>query len=54
MGVFWYASLPVMGYGSRVEEQGYVMADAQSRDRNAWFLADSSKPLWTAFRDLPR
>lgn len=52
LGAFWFISLPVMGYGSRVEKQGYVMADAQSRDRNAWFLADSSKPLWTAFRDL--
>lgn len=52
LGAFWFISLPVMGYGSRVEKQGYVMADAQSRDRNAWFLADSSKPLGTAFRDL--
>jgi hypothetical protein len=52
LGAFWFASLPVYGYGSRVEIQGYIMADAQSRDRNAWFLADSSKPLWTAFSDL--
>lgn len=52
MGAFWFVALPVFGYSSGVEDQGYIMADAQSRDRNAWFLADSSKPLWTAVRDL--
>jgi hypothetical protein len=52
LGAFWFISLPVMGYGSRVENQGYIMADAQSRDRNAWFLADSTKPLWTVIHDL--
>jgi len=48
-GVLWYTALPVAGYGSPAERQGYIMADAYERDRSAWDLARSDKPLWKAF-----
>lgn len=48
-GVFWAVALPVWGYGSEVEQQGYVMADAHERDRAAWDLAQSGKPLTRAY-----
>ena len=51
LGVFWYLVLPAWGYGSPVEQAGYVMADAHARDLTAWQLAISGEPLWTAFRD---
>jgi hypothetical protein len=49
-GVIWFRVLPVWGYGSPVEQAGYIMADAQARDMAAWELAKSDVPLWTAFR----
>lgn len=49
--VFWYLALPAWGYGSPVEQAGYVMADAEARDTAAWELASHGEPLWTAFRD---
>jgi hypothetical protein len=50
-GIFWFVALPAWGYGSPVEQAGYVMADAEARDTAAWELATSGEPLWTAFRD---
>ncbi|MBE9474003.1 MAG: glycosyltransferase family 39 protein [Chloroflexi bacterium] len=48
-GVIWYAGLPSWGYGTEVEQAGYIMADAHARDTAAWELAQSDKPLLTAF-----
>jgi hypothetical protein len=50
LGVFWYISLPSAGYASQAELRGYVMADAYDRDRGAFDLASSDKPLWEAFQ----
>jgi hypothetical protein len=47
--VLWYAGLPDWGYGSQVEQAGYVMADAHARDTTAWELASSDMPLLSAF-----
>ena len=47
--VIWYAGLPSWGYGTEVEQAGYIMADAHARDTAAWELAQSDKPLLTAF-----
>lgn len=52
VGAFWFVALPAWGYGSPVEQAGYVMADAEARDVAAWWLAQSGEPLWTAFRDF--
>jgi hypothetical protein len=51
-GAFWFVALPAWGYGSPVEQAGYIMADAEARDTAAWQLANSGEPLWTAFRDF--
>ncbi len=48
-GVLWYTALPLAGYHSPAEREGYVMADAYERDRAAWELAQSDKPLIKAF-----
>ncbi len=48
-GALWYSVLPVWGYASPAEQGGYVMADASERDRTAWDLAQSEKPLLRAF-----
>ena len=50
LGVLWYTSLPSAGYASPAELRGYVMADAYDRDRGAFELARSEKPLWRAFQ----
>lgn len=50
IGTFWYGSLPILGYASPAEQRGYVMADAYDRDRVAFELAQSGKPLWRAFQ----
>lgn len=49
VGVFWFVALPAWGYGSPVEQGGYVMADAANRDTAAWDLAESELPLVRAF-----
>src|SRR3990170_2101410 len=49
-GVVWFKVLPVWGYGSPVEQAGYIMADAHARDMAAWELANREVPLLTAFR----
>ncbi|MES0359514.1 MAG: glycosyltransferase family 39 protein [Anaerolineales bacterium] len=48
-GVIWYAGLPNWGYGSPVEQAGYIMADAHLRDISAWELSQTAEPLWEAF-----
>jgi len=53
-GVVWYLTLPVYGYGSPPERGGYVMSDAFERDRAAWELADSEKPLTRALQGIYR
>lgn len=54
VGVFWQLGLPVWGYGSPVEQAGYIMADAFARDQAAWDLAQSAEPLMSAFTDFRR
>jgi hypothetical protein len=49
-GVFWLATLPRLGHNTNAEREGYVMGDAFARDKVAWGLANSSKPLWSAFQ----
>ncbi len=49
VGVFWYVALPELGHQTAAEQNGYVMSDAYNRDRTAWKLAQSTKPLWQAF-----
>lgn len=48
-GVLWNAGLPEWGYGSPVEQAGYIMSDAHARDTSAWDLAISDQPLVFAF-----
>lgn len=48
-GVLWYSGLPSWGYGSPVEQAGYIMADAHARDTAAWDLSQSGDPLLRAF-----
>ena len=50
VGVIWFSGLPVWGYGSPAELNGYVMSDAYDRDRSAWDLSQSEKPLVKAFQ----
>ncbi len=49
-GMVWFTVLPIAGYNSSPEQYGYVMADAYDRDRSAWELASSDKPLLKAFQ----
>lgn len=51
VGVIWYLGLPAWGYGSPVEQAGYIMADAYARDQAAWEIARSAEPLSIAFTD---
>jgi len=51
-GMLWYSGLPNWGYGSPVEQAGYVMADAHARDTTAWELAQSKDPLLIAFGEF--
>ena len=52
VGVLWFAGLPNWGYGSPVEQSGYIMADAHARDTAAWKLAASQEPLLSAFGEF--
>lgn len=52
IGAVWYLALPAGGYGSPAERGGYVMADAYNRDRAAWRLANSPKPLRKALAGI--
>lgn len=51
MGGFWLVALPVWGHDTPVQQAGYVMEDAHSRDMVAWELAGSEDHLLTAFGD---
>jgi 4-amino-4-deoxy-L-arabinose transferase-like glycosyltransferase len=48
-GVLWFAGLPSWGYGTEVEQSGYIMSDAHARDTVAWDLAQSEESLLSAF-----
>ncbi len=48
-GIFFSYVLPVYGYDSEVHAVGSIYRDASTYDRQAWELADSGNPLWTAF-----
>ena len=48
-GVAVYIALPINGHNSADDKAGYVFTDAHRRDDQAWQLASSGKPLWTAF-----
>jgi len=50
-GIVWFTILPQWGHGTETELAGYVMSDAYTRDTTAWELAQSDKPLLTAFQD---
>ncbi len=41
--------LPVLGYDEPAQQAGYVFYDAFRRDRDAWALAQSARPLTEAF-----
>jgi hypothetical protein len=49
VGAFLYIALPIYGHASPLETSGYVMADAGKRDQAAYQLAETEKPLYTAF-----
>jgi hypothetical protein len=48
-GVATYLALPVNGYDVPDDKAGYVFTDAHRRDDQAWELAQSGKPLTSAF-----
>jgi len=48
-GVAVYIALPINGHNTPDDKAGYVFTDAHRRDDQAWQLASSGKPLWTAF-----
>jgi hypothetical protein len=52
LGAVWFVVLPVAGYDSPAERKGYVMADAFNRDRAAWQLSQSHKPVWKLIEGL--
>ena len=49
--VFLAWGLPRFGYPEPPQQTGYVFEDAYRRDRNAWALAQSDKPITRAFSD---
>jgi hypothetical protein len=48
-GIVIYVALPIYGYDVPDDRAGYVFTDAHRRDDQAWELASSGKPLWSAF-----
>ena len=53
-GILWYLALPAVGHNTPAEQAGYVMSDALNRDKTAWKLANSGKPLLKAFGGYPK
>jgi len=53
-GAAWFQLIPVYGHGTPEEQAGYIMSDAYTRDRTAWDLATSEKPLARAFQGVYR
>lgn len=51
LGALWTWALPEYGYDNQVNDAGYVMKDAYSRDQAAWELSRSDTPLLEAFDD---
>ncbi|HWQ45857.1 MAG TPA: hypothetical protein VN376_03260 [Longilinea sp.] len=51
VGVFLTLALPSLGYDTPEAQAGYLFPDAYSRDAQAWELAQSGQPIWTAFQD---
>lgn len=51
IGVVLFAGLPVWGYDEPGQQAGYIFLDAYERDRQAWGLAQTSDPVWTAFTE---
>ena len=49
-GATWSQLMPIYGHGTPEEQAGYIMSDAYTRDRAAWDLAISEKPLLRAFQ----
>lgn len=49
IGVVTEVTLPVWGYDEAVQKSGYLFYDAYKRDNDAWALAQSNQPIWTAF-----
>lgn len=52
--VAWFQLIPTYGHGTPEEKAGYIMSDAYTRDRTAWELATSEKPLTRAFQGTYR
>jgi hypothetical protein len=51
IGVATEAALPIWGYDEPVQKSGYLFYDAYKRDNDAWALAQSDQPIWTAFQN---
>jgi hypothetical protein len=52
IGALWFVGLPNWGYGSPVEQAGYIMSDAHARDTVAWQLAESGESLLAAVSEF--
>lgn len=50
----WFQLIPSYGHGTPEEKAGYIMSDAYTRDRTAWELATSEKPLTRTFQGTYR
>jgi len=50
-GIGLSLALPVWGYPEPDQQAGYLFKDAGSRDRQAWSLAQSDKPIFASFRE---
>jgi len=48
-GVAVYLALPINGHNVPDDKAGFVFTDAHRRDDQAWQLASSASPLWSAF-----
>lgn len=53
-GTTWFQLIPIYGHGTPEEQAGYIMSDAYTRDRTAWELATSEKPMSRAFQGVYR
>ncbi|MGA9532685.1 MAG: hypothetical protein WBR18_08230 [Anaerolineales bacterium] len=51
VGVGLVKGLPVYGYDTKPQRQGYVFYDAYARDSDAWARARSNQPLTNAFTE---
>ncbi|HEX6270185.1 MAG TPA: hypothetical protein VFZ43_08120 [Anaerolineales bacterium] len=51
VGLTLHLALPIYGHEDEEDKAGYVFTDAYRRDRQAWELASSERPLVVAFTD---